>query len=55
MEAGKSFALQPGAGYNWVQAGVIEVFFTFVVCYTVMCVAVVDVRSLGTYLGLAIG
>merc|ERR1719197_1730299 len=57
LEAGKSFALQPGAGYSWVQAGVAEVFFTFFLCYTVLCVAVVDVKSkpLGTYFGLAIG
>lgn len=57
LEAGKSFALQPGAGYSWVQAAVAEIFFTFVLCYTVMCVAVVDVKSkaLGTYFGLAIG
>jgi len=57
LEAGKSFALQPGAGYSWVQAGVAEVFFTFVLCYTVMCVAVADVKSkaLKTYFGLAIG
>lgn len=38
-----------------MQAGVAEVFFTFVVCYTVMCVGVVDVMSLGACFGSAIG
>jgi aquaporin Z len=57
LEGGKSFALQPGAGYGWVQAGIAEVFYTFVLCYVVLCVACVQRKSkpLGTYFGLAIG
>ena len=54
-----SFALLPGSRYSWVQAGVAEVFFMFVLCYTVTvtCFAVVDGKSkaLGTYFDLAIG
>ena len=57
VEAGKSFGLQPGARYSWVQPGVAEVSFTSVLCYTVMCVVVVDAESKvwGLYFGLAIG
>jgi len=54
MEGGKSFPLAPGKGHSWVEAGIAEVLFTFLLCYVVLCVATVQ-NAQKHYFGLAIG
>ena len=54
MENGKSFALGSGKGFNWTQAAVAEVVFTFLLCYDVLSVATTK-APLSEYFGLAIG
>jgi len=54
MEAGKSFPLKPGKDFGWVQAGIAEIVFTFLLCYVVLCVATTT-NSLKHFFGLAIG
>ena len=48
-----SFALAPGAGFNFGHAAVAEIIFTFVLCYVVLCVASVKEPSKDMF-GLAI-
>jgi len=52
---GQSFPLGPGIGYNWVQVGVAEIAFTFVLCLVVLCAAVSEKTKTTTMFGLAIG
>merc|ERR1719235_948459 len=40
MRRGETFPLGPGAGYNYAQAALAEIVFTFVLCFVVLCVAV---------------
>jgi len=54
MQNGKTFPLGPGKGYDWMHAGVAEIFFTFLLCFVVLSVATVK-EPLTEYFGLAIG
>jgi len=53
--AGHSFPLQGGAGVKPSQIGVAEFVFTFVLCYTVLCVVCSEKTKSKTMYGLAIG
>jgi len=53
MHHGATFALAPGAGFNFGHAAVAEIIFTFVLCYVVLCVASVKEPSKDMF-GLAI-
>lgn len=51
-----SFNLQPGDGYTWVNAVSIEFFYTFLLCFVVLCVACTSKTAGGNqYYGIAIG
>lgn len=50
-----TLSLAPGKGYTLFQAMDAEVFFTFVLCFTVLTVAVAKVTNNSTMFGLAIG
>merc|ERR1719329_738379 len=54
MQNGKTFPLGPGKGYDWMHAGVAEIFFTFLLCFVVLSVATIQ-QPLSEYFGLAIG
>jgi len=46
----------PGAGYSWVEAGAVEVLYTFMLCFVVLRVAVAEVNSdYSEYFPIAIG
>ena len=51
---GKTFPLGPQGEHSWVNALVAELLFTFVLAYTVLCVATVKQASKDMF-GLAIG
>jgi aquaporin Z len=53
--SGKSFPLGPAKGYDWVQVGVAEIAFTFVLCLVVLGAAVSDKTKTTVMFGLAIG
>eukprot|EP00933_Yihiella_yeosuensis_P054690 TRINITY_DN531_c0_g3_i1.p1 TRINITY_DN531_c0_g3~~TRINITY_DN531_c0_g3_i1.p1 ORF type:complete len:558 (-),score=91.38 TRINITY_DN531_c0_g3_i1:128-1801(-) len=53
--AGGSFPLGPVGRSTWPMVVVAEVFFTFVLCYTVLCVAVSPRTKSSHMFGLAIG
>eukprot|EP00933_Yihiella_yeosuensis_P079424 TRINITY_DN91_c0_g1_i7.p1 TRINITY_DN91_c0_g1~~TRINITY_DN91_c0_g1_i7.p1 ORF type:complete len:452 (-),score=119.97 TRINITY_DN91_c0_g1_i7:83-1438(-) len=57
MLFGKSFNLEPAAGFGWVNAGVCELLYTFMLCFVVLNVAVAkkNARERNQYYGLAIG
>merc|ERR1719282_1405578 len=55
IRRGETFPLGPGAAFGWGQAAVAETIFTFVLCYTVLCVAVSSRTKAPTMFGLAIG
>merc|ERR1719359_2560090 len=56
MMHGETFALAPKDPYNWGQALGGEFVFTFVLCFVVLNVAVVEASKVLTqYFGLAIG
>jgi len=51
-----TFALSPAPGFRWPHVAVAELIFTFVLCYTVLCVATVTAYpKLTDFFGLAIG
>lgn len=52
-----SFNLQPGAGFGWVNAGLTEFFYTFMLCFVVLNVAVSTSarKEQNQFYGLAIG
>lgn len=52
---GKTFDLGPMAGHGWAGVGVAELFFTFVLCFTVLCTAVAAPTKSKDMFGLAIG
>lgn len=63
MEKGKNIVLGPGKGYGYAEAYTVEVFFTFLLAFTVVCVATRETEDdkgeikdagLGDYFGLAI-
>jgi len=54
MENGKTFPLQPGKDYGWVEAWLYEMIFTFLLAFTVLCVATTDGKHSNVF-GLCIG
>lgn len=52
---GKAFNLQPGAGFGWWEAGLVEVVYTFMLCFVVLNVATARANKDNQYFGLAIG
>merc|ERR1719305_2057931 len=52
---GKTFNLQPGAGFGWWEAMLVEVLYTFMLCFVVLTVAATKACSGNQYYGLAIG
>lgn len=55
IRGGDSFPLGPGVGFGWIEVATAELMFTFVLCYTVLCVAVSETTKSTTMFGLAIG
>eukprot|EP00933_Yihiella_yeosuensis_P054683 TRINITY_DN531_c0_g1_i2.p1 TRINITY_DN531_c0_g1~~TRINITY_DN531_c0_g1_i2.p1 ORF type:complete len:478 (-),score=102.35 TRINITY_DN531_c0_g1_i2:203-1567(-) len=55
MYAGGTFPLGPVGDSTWPQVSVAETFFTFVLCYIVLCVAVSPRTKASHLFGLAIG
>jgi len=53
--SGKTFPLGPASGYGWSQVAVAEVIFTFLLCFTVLSVAVYPKTKSANFFGLAIG
>lgn len=50
-----SFKLQPGPGFGWQEAGLCEMFYTCMLCFVVLNVAVAKRSAPNEYYGLAIG
>eukprot|EP00933_Yihiella_yeosuensis_P075556 TRINITY_DN84_c0_g1_i1.p1 TRINITY_DN84_c0_g1~~TRINITY_DN84_c0_g1_i1.p1 ORF type:complete len:455 (-),score=137.24 TRINITY_DN84_c0_g1_i1:67-1431(-) len=55
MYKGKTFALGPVGNFQWQHVAVAEIVFTFVLCYTVLCVAVSEKTKASHMFGLCIG
>lgn len=53
--AGTTFPLGPGIGHNWTSVAAAEVSFTFVLCFVVLGVAVVDQKPAEEFTGFIIG
>jgi len=56
MLYGETFNLSPNEGFGWLNAGVVELLYTFVLCFVVMNVAAAkkNVTEQNQYYGLAI-
>eukprot|EP00397_Hematodinium_sp_SG-2012_P025370 GEMP01026497.1.p1 GENE.GEMP01026497.1~~GEMP01026497.1.p1 ORF type:complete len:454 (+),score=90.77 GEMP01026497.1:60-1421(+) len=52
---GESFNLSPQAGYTWVEAGVVEVLYTCMICFVVLTTACNSKTENNQFYGLAIG
>ena len=52
---GKVFNLAPGAGFGWWEAMLVEVLYTFMLCFVVLNVAATKATEGNQYYGLAIG
>merc|ERR1719313_2302889 len=52
---GTVFNLQPGKGFGWWEAMIVEVAYTFMLCFVVLNVATVRKNDGNQYFGLAIG
>jgi len=52
---GATFTLQPGAGYNWLDAAAVEVLFTSALVFVVLSTACTKQDEGNHYYGLAIG
>merc|ERR1711972_182514 len=52
---GNTFPLGPLPGFRWGQVAFAEAFFTFVLCYVVLCTAVSSKTKSASMFGLAIG
>merc|ERR1719310_1247706 len=52
---GKSFNLQPGAGFDWWEAGLVEFLYTFMLCFVVLNTATAEKNFGNQFYGLAIG
>jgi len=52
---GTVFNLQPGPGFGWWEAAIIEVLYTFMLCFVVLNVATARKNDGNQYFGLAIG
>jgi len=56
MHRWRTFSLGPVGDYNWLTRSAIEIFFTSILCYVVLCTATVSAnRMFSEYYGLAIG
>ena len=53
MHHGKTFALEPGKGFNFGHAAAAEIIATFTLCFVVLSVATTT-KGLSEYFGLAI-
>jgi len=51
----KSFNLEPGNGFGWWEACLVEVLYTFMLCFVVLNVAATKATEGNQYFGLAIG
>merc|ERR1719409_831868 len=51
----KSFNLEPGNGFGWWEACLVEVLYTFMLCFVVLNVAATKATEGNQYYGLAIG
>merc|ERR1719498_1870803 len=49
------FNLQPGKGFGWWEACLVEVLYTFMLCFVVLNVAATKATEGNQYYGLAIG
>merc|ERR1719428_1735370 len=52
---GFSFNLQPGAGFGWWEVMIVEVLYTFMLCFVVLNVATAKRNEGNEFYGLAIG
>merc|ERR1719409_507898 len=52
---GKVFNLAPGAGFGWWEAMLVEILYTFMLCFVVLNVAATKATEGNQYYGLAIG
>merc|ERR1712100_1010803 len=52
---GKVFNLAPGAGFGWWEAMLVEVLYTFMLCFVVLNVAATKANDGNQFFGLAIG
>merc|ERR1719487_1524228 len=52
---GTVFNLQPGKGFGWWEVMVVEVLYTFMLCFVVLNVATAKKNDGNQYFGLAIG
>lgn len=50
-----SFDLEPGKGHSWMGAGIVELVYTFMLCFVVLNVACSSASKDNQYYGLAIG
>merc|ERR1719183_1875954 len=55
LHDGKTFDLEPGPGYTWVEAGAVEVLYTFMLTFVVLNVACAKANEYNQYYGLSIG
>jgi len=55
IHKGANFSLTPGPSFTWAAVFDAELFFTFVLCYIVLCVAVSKATKAETMFGFAIG
>jgi len=52
---GVTFPIGPGRGFGWFSVSMAEIFFTFVLCFVVLCVATVDGLPAKEFTGFIIG
>lgn len=55
VHMGITFPLGPGVGFDWGSVAVAEIFFTFLLCFVVLCVATTDVNPAPELTGFVIG
>merc|ERR1719235_2323460 len=52
----QAFNLEPAQNHNWLDVMIVEVLYTYMLCFVVLCVALAKVNSeSGQFYGLAIG
>eukprot|EP00746_Dinoflagellata_sp_MGD_P007328 gnl/MRDRNA2_/MRDRNA2_114486_c0_seq1.p1 gnl/MRDRNA2_/MRDRNA2_114486_c0~~gnl/MRDRNA2_/MRDRNA2_114486_c0_seq1.p1 ORF type:complete len:499 (+),score=62.48 gnl/MRDRNA2_/MRDRNA2_114486_c0_seq1:104-1600(+) len=52
---GKALNLQPGKGYGWLEASLVEMLYTWMLCFVVLNVVCCQANQFNQYHGLAIG
>uniref|UniRef100_A0A7S0BB19 Aquaporin n=1 Tax=Pyrodinium bahamense TaxID=73915 RepID=A0A7S0BB19_9DINO len=55
VHAGDTFPLGPGTGFGWSNVMVAEIVFSFVLCFVVLCVAMVKPQPAPEFTGFIIG